>query len=398
MSGRLVIVSAVAALFGGAAWLLLALAASARAASAESLFVYFGTYTSGASKGIYVSRLDTATGVLSPPELAAESVNPSFLALHPSGRFLYAVNEIDNFEGAGAGAASAFAVEPTGNLRLLNQSSTRGGGPCYVSLDRAGKHVLVANYGGGSVAVLPVGADGRLGPASAFVQHETLPGADPQKPRRPHGHSIDLAPGDRFALVADLGLDRVLVYRLTPAGGLVPNDPPFATMDAGAGPRHVAINPAGTFAYVLQEKAMTVDTFALDAARGTLRHEQKLSSLPEGVAVAEGFSGAEILVHPSGRFVYASNRGHDTIAVFAVDKDRGTLKPVEHAAMGGKTPRGFGIDPAGRWLIAGNQRSDTVSVFRIDPGTGRLTHTGQSVAVGAPVSVAFLAAPPSAAK
>jgi 6-phosphogluconolactonase len=169
-------------------------------------------------------------------------------------------------------------------------------------------------------------------------------------------------------------------------------------MDAGAGPRHVAINPAGTFAYVLQEKAMTVDTFALDAARGTLRHEQKLSSLPEGVAVAEGFSGAEILVHPSGRFVYASNRGHDTIAVFAVDKDRGTLKPVEHAAMGGKTPRGVGIDPAGRWLIAGNQRSDTVSVFRIDPGTGRLTHTGQSVAVGAPVSVAFLAAPPSVAK
>jgi 6-phosphogluconolactonase len=362
------------------------------------MLVYFGTYTNGTSKGIYVSRFDPATGILGEPALAAESVNPSFLAVHPSGRFLYAVNEVDRFEGGAAGAASAFAIESTGKLRPLNQSSTRGTGPCYVSLDRAGKHLLVANYGGGSVAVLPVAADGRLGPATAFVQHETLTGADAQRPKRPHGHSIDLDPSNRFALVADLGLDRVLVYRLTEKGDLVPNDPPFAAMDAGAGPRHVAIHPSGRSVYVLQETHMTVDTFSFDAARGVLTHKQKVSSLPEGVAVAPGFSGAEILLHPSGRFLYASNRGHDTIAVFAIDKDQGTVQRIEHAAMGGKTPRGFGIDPTGRWLLVGNQRSDTVSVFRIDPATGRLTNTGRSVAVGAPVSVVFVAAPTGAAK
>jgi 6-phosphogluconolactonase len=389
MVSRLVVLSALVtgSLLGAA------LAARPAGSDGRPLLVYFGTYTSGPSKGIYVSRFDPATGVLGEPALAVESVNPSFLAVHPSGKFLYAVNEIDKFEGEAAGAASAFAIEPDGKLRLLNQASTRGTGPCYISLDHAGRHALVANYGGGSVAVLPVGADGRLGPASAFVQHETLPGADAQKARRPHGHSIDLVAGDRLALVADLGLDRVFVYKLTPAGALVPNDPPFAAMDAGAGPRHVAIHPSGTFVYVLQEKAMTVDTFAFDPARGTLTHKQKLSSLPAGVDVAEGFSGAEILVHPSGRFVYASNRGHDTIAVFAVDKAQGTLTPVEHAPMAGKIPRGFGIDPSGRWLIAGNQRSDTVSVFRIDSATGRLTNTGPAVGVGAPVSVAFVAGP-----
>ena len=369
---------------------------AAQAAAADSMLVYFGTYTQGASKGIYVSRFDAKTGVLGEPALAAESVNPSFLALHPTGRFLYAVNEIDDFEGKPAGAASAFAVEPGGRLRPLNQASTRGTGPCYVSLDRAGKHVLVANYGGGSVAVLPVGADGRLGEATAFVQHETLE-AGAARPKRPHGHSIDLDPSGKHALVADLGLDRVYVYRLTPEGGLQPGAPPFVALDPGAGPRHLAIHPSGRHVYVLNEKHMTVDVFAFDAGAGTLAHRQKRSSLPEGVAVAQGMSGAEILAHPSGRFLYASNRGHDTIAVFAIDP-AGTITPVEHAAMGGKTPRGFGIDPSGRWLIAGNQRSDTVSVFSINTATGKLANTGQSIAVGAPVSVVFRADPGAGAK
>lgn len=367
------------------------------ASAAAALLVYFGTYTQGPSKGIYAARFDAKTGVLGEPALAAESVNPSFLAVHPSGRFLYAVNEIDNFGGQKAGAATAFAIEGGGQLRPLNQSSTRGTGPCYVSLDRAGKHVLVANYGGGSVAVLPVGPDGRLGEATAFVQHETLPG-EAGKPKRPHGHSIDLDPSGKYALVADLGLDRVLVYRLGADGTLQPNQPPFVSVDPGAGPRHVAIHPSGRHVYVLNEKQMTVDVFAFDAGKGTLAHRQKLSSLPEGVAVAEGFSGAEILLHPSGRFVYASNRGHDTIAVFAVDPARGTLRLVEHAAMGGKTPRGFALDPSGRWLIAGNQRSDTVSVFRVDAATGKLTNTGRSVGVGSPVSVVFVPAPDAGAK
>ena len=371
------------------------LAGAGTLGASEGMFVYFGTYTNGPSKGIYVSRFDPATGTLGEPLLAAESVNPSWVAVHPSGRFLYAVNEVADFEGEKAGAASAFAIEADGRLRPLNRSSTRGTGPCYASLDRAGKHLLVANYGGGSVAVLPISADGRLGPASAFVQHETL-GAEGQKPKRPHGHSIDLEPGGRFALAADLGLDRVYVYRLTPEGALVPHDPPFAAIAPGSGPRHVAIHPSGRFVYVLNETAMTLDTFRFDASKGTLEHRQKVSSLPDGVAVAQGFSGAEVLVHPSGRFLYASNRGHDTIAVFALDKDRGTVKLAQHVAMAGKTPRGFGIDPTGGWLIAGNQRSDTVSVFRIDANTGRLSDTGRSVAVGAPVSVAFLASPAAA--
>jgi 6-phosphogluconolactonase len=373
----------------------LAAGGAARAASAgpSAFFVYFGTYTQGKSKGIYVSRLDPATGTLAAPTLAAELVSPSFLAVHPSGKYLFAVNEVDSFDGAKAGAASAFAIDAGGRLRPLNQSSTRGTGPCYVSVDRTGRHLLVANYGGGSVAVLPIAADGTLGAASAFVQHPSE-GVDPQKPNRPHAHSIDVDPTNRYALVADLGLDRVFVYRFTPAdGSLAPNDPPFARLDAGAGPRHVALHPSGAYAYVLNETHMTVDAFAFDKARGTLAHRQKLSALPDGVAVAPGFSGAEILVHPSGRFLYSSNRGHDTLAVFAIDKDKGTLTLLEHVPTGGKTPRGFGIDPSGRWLLAGNQRSDTVSIFRIDPNTGRLTQTTQSVEVGAPVSFAFVAAP-----
>lgn len=368
-------------------------AARATADAPGGLLVYFGTYTQGKSKGIYVSRLDPATGTLGAPTLAVESINPSFLAVHPSGKYLFAVNEVDSFDGAKAGAASAYAIDAGGVLRPLSQSSTRGTGPCYVSVDRTGRHLLVANYGGGSVAVLPIAADGKLGAASAFVQHPTE-GGDPQKPNRPHAHSIDVDPTNRYALVADLGLDRVFVYRFTPAdGSLAPNDPPFARLDAGAGPRHVALHPSGAYAYVLNETHMTVDAFAFDKARGALAHRQKLSALPPGVAVAPGFSGAEILVHPSGRFLYSSNRGHDTLAVFAIDKDKGTLTLVEHVPTGGQTPRGFGIDPSGRWLLAGNQRSDTVSVFRIDPKTGRLTNTGQSVEVGAPVSFAFVAAP-----
>jgi 6-phosphogluconolactonase len=367
---------------------------TARAASGGpgGLLVYFGTYTEGKSKGIYVSRLDPATGILGAPALAAESVNPSFLAVHPSGKYLFAVNEVASFEGAPAGAATAFAIDGSGGLRPLNQSSTRGTGPCYVSVDRTGRHLLVANYGGGSVAVLPIAADGRLGAASAFVQHPSE-GGDPQKPNRPHAHSIDMDATNRYALVADLGLDRVFVYRLTPEGQLAANDPPFARLEAGAGPRHVALHPSGAYAYVLNETHMSVVAFAFDKARGMLAHRQKLSALPDGVAVAPGFSGAEILVHPSGRFLYSSNRGHDTLAVFAIDKDKGTLTLVEHVPTGGKTPRGFGIDPSGRWLLAGNQRSDTVSVFRIDPNTGRLTQTTQPVEVGAPVSFAFVAAP-----
>jgi len=343
--------------------------------------VYFGTYTGETSKGIYVSSLDPS-GRLSEPELAAETVNPSFLAVHPSGRFLYAVNEVAELEGEAAGSASAFAIESaSGRLRFLNRSSSKGPGPCYLSLDRTGRHLFVANYGGGSVALLPVGTDGALGPATAFVQHESSARA----------HSIDADAANRFAIAADLGLDRVFVYRFdSSTGALAANDPPFTSLDAGSGPRHVALHPGGRFAYVLNELSMTLTSMGYDPERGALKAVGTVSSLPDGVGVADDFSGAEVLVHPGARFLYASNRGHDTIGVFAIDEDEGTLKLVEHVSTGGKTPRGFGIDPTGAYLLAANQSSDSVVVFRIDPGTGRLTPTGQTVEVGSPVAVAFV--------
>jgi len=345
--------------------------------------VYFGTYTDGKSKGIYVSSLDTS-GRLTEPELAVETVNPSFLAIHPTGRFLYAVNEIVDLEGEATGSASAFAIESaSGRLRFLNRSSSRGPGPCYLSLDRTGRHLLVANYNGGSVAVLPVGRDGALGPATASVQHR---GSD-----APHAHSIDVDAANRFALAADLGLDRVFVYRFDPLRGvLAANDPSFVSLEPGAGPRHVALHPSGRFAYVLNELSMTLTAMLYHADRGALTALQTVSSLPDSVAVADDYDGAEVLVHPGGRFLYASNRGHDTIAVFAIDESKGTLRLLEHVSTGGKTPRGFGIDPTGAYLLAANQDSHSIVVFRVDPGTGRLTPTGQTVEVPSPVAVAFV--------
>lgn len=344
--------------------------------------VYFGTYTDAKSKGIYVSSLDTASGRLTEPDLAAETVNPSFLAIHPSGRYLFAVNEVDELEGEAVGSASAFAIErASGRLRFLNRSSSKGPGPCYLSLDRTGRHLLVANYGGGSVAVLPVGTDGALGAATAFVRHAG----------EARGHSIDTDAANRFAIAADLGLDRVFVYRFDSARGLLTaNDPPFVALGPKDGPRHVALHPGGRFAYVLNELSMTLAAMRYDAERGALDTIQSVSSLPEGIGVSENFSGAEVLSHPGGMFLYASNRGHDTIAVFAIDQTQGTLRLLEHVSTKGKTPRGFGIDPSGMFLLAANQDSDSVVVFRIDPETGRLTPTGQAVGVGSPVAVAFV--------
>jgi 6-phosphogluconolactonase len=355
---------------------------AAPSARGETL-VYFGTYTGAKSKGIYVSRL-AADGRLTEPELAAETVNPSFLAVHPSGRFLYAVNEVEELDGEAAGAASAFAIErASGHLAFLNRASSKGPGPCYLSLDREGRHLFVANYGGGSVAVLPVGTDGGLGPATSFVKHDDSGAA--------RAHSIDADAANRFVMAADLGLDRVFVYRFDAArGGLAANDPAFASLEPRSGPRHVALHPRGRFAYVLNELAMTLAVMRYDPARGALTAASTLSTLPEGVGVAADFSGAEVLVHPGGRFLYASNRGHDTLGVFVIDENEGTLELLEHVSTGGKTPRGFGIDPTGTHLLAANQDSDDIVVFRIDPGTGRLTPTGQRVAVGSPVAVAFV--------
>jgi 6-phosphogluconolactonase len=361
------------------------------AAREGSSLVYFGTYTGPKSKGIYVAPFDAATGKLGALRVAAETENPSFLALHPKRPLLYAVNETDNYEGQKAGSVSAFAIDPaTGDLRALSRASSRGGSPCHLFVDGSGRYVLVANYGGGSVASLPIGADGGVGPAASFVQH-TGKGFDPKRQNGPHGHMIVTDKSNRFALAADLGLDQVLVYRFDArTGALTPSDPPYAAAEPGSGPRHFAFSPDGRDLYVLNEIKVTVSAFKYDA--GKLTPYQTLSAMAGEAVPTPADSGAEIAVHPSGRFVYSSQRGPDDIAVFARDTSSGRLTLVEHVASGGRTPRGFGIDPSGRWMIVGNQRSDTVQVFAIDTATGRLKATGQTAEVGGPVSVTFRAA------
>ena len=355
------------------------------------MLVYFGTYTGEKSKGVYVSRLDLASGALTPPELAGETVSPGFLAVHPSQNFLYAANEVSEFQGKASGSVSAFAIDRnTGRLTALNQQPSVGRGPAHLVVDKAGRNVLVANYGGGSVAVVPIGTDGALKPPSAFIQH-TGTSVNPQRQQGPHAHSINVDPANRFAYVADLGLDKVLVYRFdAEKGSLVPNDPPFAAVAPGAGPRHFAIHPNARFAYVINEMSLTVTAFRRDPDRGSLTEVQTISTLPPGQAVEPGFSTADVQVHPSGRFLYGSNRGHDTIVVFAIDEKTGRLTHVENRPTQGSTPRGFGIDPTGKYLLAANQRSDSVVVFRIDQQTGRLAPTGQTIEVGTPVCVKFV--------
>ncbi|HXW04754.1 MAG TPA: lactonase family protein [Vicinamibacterales bacterium] len=362
-------------------------------ADAGDMLVYFGTYTSGASQGIYLSRMNRGTGELSPPVLAGESVNPSFLAMHPTRDFLYAVNEIDKFEGKATGSVSAFAIDrTTGLLTALNRQPSAGTGPAHIEADPSGRHVLVANYGGGSVAVLPLGDDGSLKPPSSVIQHVGS-SVNPQRQKSPHAHAITLDPSGRFAYVPDLGIDKVMIYGFDrDRGGLAAAKHPFAPLKPGAGPRHIAIHPSGRFAYVINELHCTISVYERNETDGALDERQTITTLPPGQALQAGYSTAEIEVHPSGRFVYGSNRGHDSIAVFAIDQQQGgMLTPVEVEPTQGRTPRSFGIDPSGTFLLAANQRSDSVVVFRIDPATGALTPTGTAIEVPSPVSVKFLA-------
>jgi 6-phosphogluconolactonase len=378
-------------------FLLLAICAVAAPTPQERKYlVYAGTYTTEAgstSKGIYAYRFDPDTAELTPLGLAAETTNPSFLAVHPNHRFLYAVNEVGNYKGEKSGAVSAFAIDgATGKLTLLNQVASRGADPCYITVDKTGKYVLVANYTGGSVAVFPVLADGRLGEASSFIQH-TGHGADPERQEGPHAHSIDLSPDNRFAIVDDLGLDETLVYRFDSAkGSLALNDPQLYTTlakaDPGAGPRHIAFHPNGKFAYVVNEMGSTVSVFSYDGAGGVLRRLQTISTFPKDFSAHN--DDAEIEIHPSGKFLYASNRGHDSIAVFAIDSNKGTLTLIEYAPTRGQTPRSFEIAPGGSLLFAENEKSNNIVVFRIDDKTGRLTPTGKVLDVAEPVCVKFV--------
>jgi 6-phosphogluconolactonase len=352
-------------------------------------WVYVGTYTQGKSKGIYRLEFDPSTGKLSGLKLAAESISPSFLAIHPTHRFLYAVNEVADFGGKKVGAVSAFTLNPrTGALKALNQQPSGGDGPCHLVLDKEGKHVLAANYGGGSVAAFPIGDNGRLGTATAFVQHHGS-SVNPQRQEGPHAHCINLDAANRFAVSADLGLDKVLVYRYDQAKGtLTPNDPPAVEVAPGAGPRHFAFHPTRPYAYVINELNSTVTAFDYDAEQGVLKVRQTISTLPAGTSGAN--YPAEVEVHPSGRFLYGSNRGHDGIAVFRIDSATGELHHVQDQTHQIKNPRHFTIDSTGAFLLVANQDGDSVVVFRIDPQTGALTPTGSVVEVPMPVCLQMI--------
>ena len=358
--------------------------------NSPSFRVYVGTYTNAKSKseGIYSFVFNPNDGSLSDQSVAAKTNNPSFLALHPSRQFLYAVNEVGQFEGQPTGSVTAFQVDPkSGGLTQLNVEASGGGDPCYVTVDATGSDVLVANYSGGSIRVFPVQSDGKLGPASETIQYQGS-GPDQGRQSSPHAHAIDLGPNNRYAVVADLGLDRLMVYHFDPkAGSLRPNLPSAVKLGPGVGPRHVAFHPDGRHVYVINEMASTITVFDFDSSRGTFSALETVHTRPD--PKKPNNSTAEVAVHPSGRFVYGSNRGDDTIAIFQVAAASGKLTPIGYQPTGGKAPRHFAIDPTGQYLLAGNQDSNTISIFRIDPQSGQLSPAGDPVPCPAPVRILF---------
>jgi 6-phosphogluconolactonase len=359
-------------------------------AAANDYLVYVGTYTGAKSKGIYVLRMD-GNGNLTPATLAAEIPSPSFLAVHPNRKYLYAANELSEFKGQkDEGAVSAFSIDrESGKLTLLNQQPSAGAGPCHVSVDQSGRTLFVANYAGGSIASYPIDKDGSLEKPISKIQHQGS-SVNKQRQDKAHAHCITTDPSNRYVLACDLGLDQVLIYDFdVKKSELTPNDPPFGKVKPGAGPRHISFHRSGKFAYVNNEIDSTLTAFGFDKKDGVLSEIQTVSTLPEN---SSRNSTAEIEVHPSGKFVYVSNRGHDSIAAFAIDQKSGKVRLIEHESTQGKTPRNFAIDPKGKFLLAENQGSDSIVVFTIDPSTGELAPAGHKAEVPSPVCVVFVPA------
>ena len=350
---------------------------------------YVGTYTGKGSQGIYAFRFNPGTGELHSTGLAATTDNPSFLAAAPRGRFLYAVNEMDRFENHPTGAVSVFSVEPgSGALKFLQQVSSLGSGPAHLSLDRSGRFLMVANYGGGNVAVFPVGPDGRLGEKTAFMQAHGS-SVNVKRQASPHAHAIQVTPDSRLAIVADLGIDKLLVYDFdSHTGALFLDSTKVRALQPGSGPRHIAMTPSGNYLYVVNELTSSVTLFAYEATHGSLEMKQTLSTLPDGFTGTN--TAAEIVVDAKGRFLYISNRGDDSIVVFSIDSANGRLKPVQRIPSGGKTPRNIALDLTGRWLFSANQNSDLIALFRVNADNGRLTATRESITVTSPVCVTFV--------
>lgn len=360
--------------------------ATPKAPAGSHHLAFVGTYTGKTgSKGIYAFDFDSSIGTLSPKGLAAETPSPSWVAIHPSGKFAYAANETGKDS-----TVTAFSLDSkTAKLTQLNQMSALGEDPCYLSFDKTGKYLFAANYSSGNVVVFPILPDGKLGEHTANVKDAGTLGPNKERQEAPHAHWIQVAPNNRFVFVSDLGLDAILVYRFDAAKGtLTPNDPPAGKLAPGSGPRHVAFSPSGKFVYVVSELSNTVTAFSFDSAKGTLHEFQIISTLPKD------FSGrnddAEITVHPNGKWLFASNRGHDTIAVYAVNPSDGSLTSAGEFATGGKEPRHFTIDPTGKFLLAENQNSNSIAVFRIDAATGALTKASQAEDIPSPVCLTFM--------
>jgi len=354
------------------------------AARADEGRVYFGTYTkAGGSEGIYTAGFDEGSGRFGEPLLVAKVASPSFLTIAPSGKTLYAVSETGGAEG---GRVTAFRILASGLLEKLNDQSSGGDGPCHVSLSSDGKTLAVANYGGGSVASYRIGEDGALSAPVSVIQH-TGSSVDPKRQKEPHAHSINFSPDGRFAYAADLGTDRIYLYAVDPATSALKRAGE-TVITPGSGPRHFSFRPDGQFAYVINEMTLKVNTFRVDAASGALTEVQSLSTLPEGTDPVG--STAEVVAHPSGKFLYGSNRGHDTLVVYAIDGATGQLTWVENEPIRGKTPRNFVVSPDGKWLLAAGQQSDSVTVFAIDARTGALEFADSQIKISSPVCIRFL--------
>lgn len=352
-------------------------------ALARDMFVFIGSHGKGPNIGFSLAHFDTVTGRVTTPTFLQEAVAPAYFVITPDGKRLYTCNS------SPGSTVSAYAIDAkTAKLTLLNQKPSGGGEPCFVCLDATAKFLLVANYEAGSIASFALKADGSIGERTAFVQH-TGSSVNPTRQTQAHAHSIRVDPSNRFVLAADLGVDKVFVYRFDPGTGAIhANNPPFAAVPPGAGPRHLAFHPSGRWLYLINEMGSSIIRFGWDSQRGALTPFETVSTLPEGSPVTN--TGAEILVHPGGKFVYATNRGHNSVAVFSIQAETGRLTLVQHISTRGKTPRNCEFDPTGKWLLVTNQDSDNAVVYRIDPGTGRLTQTGEPIPVPAPFCVRFL--------
>jgi 6-phosphogluconolactonase len=360
----------------------------------SELVIYVGTYTEkilfgtgqifeGQGEGIHLYGLDPARGTLNPLYTARGIENPSYLAFHPNRRFLYAVNELKNYNGEATGTLSAFTLDLlSGQLEFINRVATHGTDPCHVTVDRTGNFALVANFASGSIAVLPIRGDGRLEDASDVIQHRGF-SKDPVRQSGPHAHSVTLEPSNRYAYVPDLGLDKLMIYRFdAEEGKLKAHDQPWLETKPGAGPRHFVFHPDGSYAFLINELDSTIVSLDYDKESGTVKEIQTVPALPE--SFRGNSTCADIMVEPSGDFLYGSNRGHDSIVIYRIDGSSGKLTLVGHESTRGKTPRSFTIDPSGTFLFAANQDTDSIVSFRIDRRSGRLTPGGK---ISAPTPV-----------